>query len=136
MAILVVDDEKDIEPLFRQRFRKEIKKGEFAFYFLFSADEAISFLRGHRMEVALLLSDINMPEMNGFELLKYIKDNIMGLKVIMVTAYGDEENYNKAMRYGADGFITKPIDFKALKATLSQNTAKGVNHGSENHCGR
>ena len=136
MAILVVDDEKDIEPLFRQRFRKEIKKGEFSFYFLFSADQAINFLQGHRREIVLMLSDINMPEMNGFELLKYVKENIRGLQVIMVTAYGDEENYNKAIKYGADGFITKPIDFKELKTRLSQNTAKGVNHGSKNHCGR
>jgi YesN/AraC family two-component response regulator len=115
-----VDDEKDIEPLFRQRFRKEIRKGEFSFYFMFSADQAIDFLQGHQREILLLLSDINMPEMNGFELLKYVKENIQGLQVIMVTAYGDEENYNKAMKYGADGFITKPINFKELKTTLSQ----------------
>ena len=70
------------------------------------------------MEVVLILSDINMPAMNGLELLKIIKDKLPALKVFMITAYDDENNYRTAMEYGADDYITKPIDFSKLKSRI------------------
>jgi CheY-like chemotaxis protein len=117
--ILVVDDEPDIELLFRQRFRKEIKEGLLTFHFAFSADGALKYLKGlEPFDVVLLLSDINMPGMNGLELLRQVKMEFPHLKVIMVTAYGDEANHRAAMNYGADDFITKPVDFKDLKERM------------------
>jgi CheY-like chemotaxis protein len=117
MKVLVVDDEKDIQPLFEQRFRKEIKNGEVEFVFSFSGEEALTCLQSCQHEAVLILSDINMPGMSGLELLSQIK-----LKhhqpppvVMMITAYGDKENFNKAMELGADDFITKPVDFAELK---------------------
>ena len=90
---LIVDDEQDVELLFRQRFRKELREGEMAFQFAFSADEALSYLHGLQpFDVVLLLSDINMPGMNGLELLKRVKTDFPTLKVVMVTAYGDDAN--------------------------------------------
>lgn len=117
MKILVVDDEPDIKSLFEQRFRREIKSGEFSFAFAFSGEQALSYLTKHEHEVVLILSDINMPGMSGLELLKRIKLRyaIPPPVVMMITAYGDEENYNKSVSLGADDFLTKPIDFNFLK---------------------
>ena len=115
MRIMVVDDEKDIKMLFEQRFRREIKSGKLAFLFAFSGEEACDYLSSNGAEnVNHILSDINMPGMNGLELLKWIKKNYPGLKVAMITAYGDESNYRKAVEYGCDGYLTKPLDFSEL----------------------
>lgn len=121
MKILVVDDEKDVQLLFRQRFRKEIRKGELDFAFAFSGEEALNYLGDHRQEAVLILSDINMPGMSGLELLKQIKENYVKPPpvVMMITAYGDEENYSNAISLGADDFLTKPLDFSLLKDKLS-----------------
>jgi len=121
MKVLVVDDEKDMETLFEQRFRKEIKEGQIDFAFAISGEEALQYLNRHQHEAVLILSDINMPGMTGLELLKHIKEKYEKPPpvVMMVTAYGDEENYNAAMRLGADDFLTKPIDFKLLKEKLN-----------------
>ena len=118
--ILVVDDERDIKILFEQRFRKEIKSGEFEFIFAFSGEEALDYLKDHPREAVLILSDINMPGMSGLELLKQIKEKYEKPPpvVMMITAYGDEENYTRAMQLGADDFLTKPVDFTALKRKL------------------
>ena len=118
--ILVVDDEKDVRLLFLQRFRKEIRKGELDFEFAFSGEEALDVLDRMGHETVLILSDINMPGMSGLELLKTIKKdyNEPPPVVMMVTAYGDEENYNTAKELGADDFLTKPVDFKMLKEKL------------------
>lgn len=126
MKILVVDDEKDIQPLFRQRFRKEIKKGEMDFEFACSGGDAINYLNSLEHEAVLILSDINMPGMSGLELLERIKQMFDETPpfVMMITAYGDSENYNKAMELGADDFITKPVDFAALKEKIQT-----INHG-------
>jgi len=120
MKILVVDDELDIQPLFQQRYRKEIRRGEMDFVFAHSGEEAIECLEKYEHEAVIILSDINMPGMSGLELLETIK-----LKyhkpppvVMMITAYGDADNYNKAMELGADDFITKPVDFIALKEKI------------------
>lgn len=120
MKILVVDDEKDVQLLFEQRFRKEIKAGEVEMAFAFSGEEALSFMKHHHHEAVLILSDINMPGMSGLDLLRQIKEKYEKPPpiVMMITAYGDEENYNQAMRLGADDFLTKPIDFAALKEKL------------------
>ena len=120
MKILVVDDETDVKALFEQRFRKEIKAGEMEFVFAFSGEDAIAYLQGHEHEAVLILSDINMPGMSGLDLLERIKKK--GYKpppvVMMITAYGDDENFNLAKTLGADDFLTKPLDFTALKEKL------------------
>jgi len=120
MKILVVDDEKDIQPLFLQRFRREIKKGELIFVFAYSGEEALTCLEKYKSEAVLILSDINMPGMSGLELLKNIKqkNHKPPPVVMMITAYGDADNYKTAMELGADDFITKPVDFSALKEKI------------------
>ena len=120
MKILIVDDETDIRTLFEQRFRKEIRDHEMEFAFAYSGDEALTYLTSLKHEAVLILSDINMPGMSGLELLKRIKQKFENPPpvVMMVTAYGDTENYNQAMEFGADDFLTKPIDFTLLKEKL------------------
>jgi two-component system chemotaxis response regulator CheY len=120
MKILVVDDEKDIRPLFEQRFRKEIRNGEIDFMFAYSGEEALACLENYNSEAVLILSDINMPGMSGLELLKVIKQKhlVPPPVVMMITAYGDEDNYKMAMELGADDFIIKPLDFKILKEKI------------------
>ena len=127
IKVLIVDDEPDVEWLFRQRFRKEIKEGTMTFDFAFTADSALEYLKGlHPFDVVLLLSDINMPGMNGLELVKRVKNDFPRLKVIMVTAYGDEANHMAALGYGADDFITKPVDFSLLKNRMSVLAAEAM----------
>ncbi|HLY72146.1 MAG TPA: response regulator [Puia sp.] len=120
MKILVVDDETDIRTLFEQRFRKEIKSHEMDFAFAYSGDEALNYLTQFSHEAVLILSDINMPGMSGLELLKRIKQKFENPPpvVMMITAYGDAENYKQAIDLGADDFLTKPIDFNVLKEKL------------------
>jgi len=120
MKILVVDDEKDIQILFEQRFRKEIRSGEAQLVFAFSGEEALQFLNSNDHGAILILSDINMPGMSGLELLKQIKNKYKAPPpvVMMITAYGDAENYNNAISLGADDFLTKPLDFAILKDKL------------------
>lgn len=121
MNILVVDDEKDMQTLFEQRFRKEIRDGQIRFAFSNSGEEALAYMSQHNHEAVLILSDINMPGMSGLELLQHIKQKYEKPPpvVMMITAYGDEENYNQAMKLGADDFLTKPIDFSLLKEKLN-----------------
>lgn len=123
MKILVVDDEKDVRALFEQRFRREIRSGELTFSFAYSGEEALAYLRDHFSEVVLILSDINMPGMSGLELLRHIRqdypvDPPPPPAVMMITAYGDQESYNEAIRLGASDLLTKPVDFAALKEKL------------------
>ena len=120
MKILVVDDEHDVQILFEQRFRKEIKSGEIDFIFAFSAEEALVYLNNNEQEAVLILSDINMPGMSGLDLLKHIKQKYHKPPpvVMMITAYGDAENFNIAKELGADDFLTKPLDFNLLKDKL------------------
>ena len=120
MKILVVDDEKDVQTLFEQRFRKEIKSAEMDFAFAFSGEEALQFLNSHDHEAVLILSDINMPGMSGLELLRQIKEKHKTPPpvVMMITAYGDAENHEASMKLGADDFLTKPVDFPSLKEKL------------------
>jgi two-component system, chemotaxis family, chemotaxis protein CheY len=120
MKILVVDDEKDVQVLFEQRFRREIKSGEMNFAFAFSGEEALAYLNQLEHEAVLILSDINMPGMSGLELLEKIKQKHLKPPpvVMMITAYGDAENYRIAKQLGADDFLTKPVDFILLKEKL------------------
>ena len=124
MKILVVDDEQDMEVLFQQRFRKEIRNNEVQFAFASSGEEALVYLSQMEHEAVLILSDINMPGMSGLELLKHIKEKYENPPpvVMMITAYGDTENYEQAMKLGADEFLTKPVDFNLLKEKLKLNT--------------
>ena len=119
MKIIVVDDERDVQILFQQKFRKEIRSGIFQFHFAFSGEEGLQYLQinGTR-DIYLILSDINMPGMNGLELLKKIKKDYPGLVVYMITAYGDEYNYHQAMANGCDDYLTKPLNFDDLKNKL------------------
>ncbi len=120
MKILVVDDERDVQVLFQQRFRREIRNNELEFAFAFSGEEALTYMDEHNHEAVLILSDINMPGMSGLELLEQIKKNFLKPPpvVMMITAYGDKENYDTAMKLGADDFLTKPVEFGILKEKL------------------
>jgi len=122
MKILVVDDERDIEILFQQRFRREVREKEIEFVFAYSGEEALHYLNQHVHEAVLILSDINMPGMSGLDLLREIKQKFEQPPpvVMMITAYGDAENYNQAIRLGADDFLTKPLDFSVLKVKLKE----------------
>jgi len=120
MKILVVDDEKDVEILFRQKFRKEIKSRSLELVFAFSGQEALDILEKSKPpEVMYIFSDINMPGMTGLELLDKVKARFPQIKISMISAYGDAENYNKAINSGAKEFFTKPIDFNSLKAEIN-----------------
>jgi CheY-like chemotaxis protein len=120
-SILVVDDEPDVADLFRQRFRHEVRQGTYVMHFAASGSEALEHL-SVEIEPALVavLSDINMPGMDGLKLLGEIKQRFPNLPVMMVTAYGDDERRRLAAQNGATEFITKPVDFDLLKQQLRQ----------------
>lgn len=120
MKLLVVDDEQDIQFLFQQKFRKEIKSGKVQIKFAINGTTALDIIESvdNRGDY-FVLTDINMPEMTGTELLKEIKSKYPTLKVIMITAYGDEQNFNIAKQNGADDFFTKPLEFNLLKEKLN-----------------
>jgi len=121
VSILVVDDESDVAELFRQRFRREVRQGLYVLHFAGSGEEALERLdTGIRPELIVILSDINMPGMDGLALLREIKTRWAELPVMMVTAYGDDERRRRADEYGALEFITKPVDFDLLKEQLRQ----------------
>lgn len=119
MRILVVDDERDVELLFRQKFRKEIKNNDLELVFAFSGQEALDMLeKSDPPNVIYMFSDINMPGMTGLELLDKVKERFPEIKISMISAYGDKENYEKAIESGAKEFFTKPIDFDSLRAEV------------------
>jgi CheY-like chemotaxis protein len=121
VSILVVDDEADVAELFRQQFRREVRQGHYVMHFAQSAEEALGKLEdGIRPELIVVLSDINMPGMDGLGLLRKVKEQHADLPVIMVTAYGDDERRRKASEFGAAEFVTKPVDFNLLKQQLQQ----------------
>ena len=119
VSILVVDDESDVAELFRQRFRREVRQGTYTMHFANSGEDALEKLAGG-IEPALfvILSDINMPGMDGLTLLGEVKKRWPDMPVMMVTAYGDDERRRMAEEYGAADFLTKPVDFEVLKAQL------------------
>jgi CheY-like chemotaxis protein len=119
MKFLVVDDEKDVELLFKQKFRREIRSGKVKLVFAFSGEEALSILDDKQPpDVVYVFSDINMPGMSGLQLLETIKKKYPTIRVSMISAYGDDENYQKAKETGAKEFFTKPIDFESLRAEI------------------
>lgn len=120
MRILVVDDEKDVELLFKQKFRREVKSNKLELVFAFSGQEALDFLgTNDPPQVVYIFSDINMPGMTGLELLDIVKKKYPNIKVSMISAYGDQQNYEKAIQSGAKEFFTKPIDFVSLKKEIN-----------------
>jgi CheY-like chemotaxis protein len=119
VSILVVDDEPDVVELFRQRFRREVRGGTYVMHFAASGEGALQLLTvGIEPQLIVILSDINMPGMDGLSLLRAIKAAYPDLPVIMVTAYGDDERRRLATEFGAAEFLTKPVDFDFLKAQL------------------
>ncbi len=119
VSILVVDDEPDVADLFRQRFRREMRQGTYVMHFANSGEQALRKLStGIEPALIALLSDINMPGMDGLQLLAEIKQGWPDLPVMMVTAYGDNERRRRAAEHGAMEFISKPVDFDHLKAQL------------------
>ena len=120
-SILVVDDEPDVAELFRQRFRHEVRQGLYVLHFARSGDAALAMLGdGIRPQLIVILSDINMPGMDGLTLLGEIRHRWPDLRVFMVTAYGDDERRRLAGEQGAADFLTKPVDFEFLKQQLLQ----------------
>jgi CheY-like chemotaxis protein len=127
LLILVVDDEPDVEMLFRQQFRRDIRAGRFTMDFAQSGDSAL-----HRINEAagasliLILSDINMPGMTGLELLPKAKAVRPDVPVIMITAYGDDNTKRNALEGGAEALLTKPIDFIALRGAIDSRVASAA----------
>lgn len=123
MKIMIVDDERDVEILFRQQFRKEVKEGRIELCYAFSGEEALTYLRSLTPpDVVCILSDINMPGITGLELLKTVKEQYPEIRVSMITAYGDENNFKTAMSTGAEHYFTKPIDFTLIKKDMLKFT--------------
>jgi CheY-like chemotaxis protein len=121
VSILVVDDEPDVPELFRQRFRREARQGTYVLHFAASGEAALDQLAGEiEPQLIVILSDINMPGMDGLELLRAVKERHPALPVMMVTAYGDDERRRRAAEFGAFEFVTKPVDFDRLKEQLRQ----------------
>ncbi len=119
VSILVVDDEPDVADLFRQRFRREARQGTYVLHFAGSGEDALDQLDAEiEPELMVILSDINMPGMDGLDLLDKVKQRQPDLPVMMVTAYGDDERRRRAAESGAAEFITKPVDFDLLKEQL------------------
>jgi CheY-like chemotaxis protein len=119
VLVLVVDDEPDVEALFRQQFRRDLRAQRFVMDFAGSAAEALARIAGAiEQPLILILSDINMPGMTGLEMLPKVKEIRPDVPVIMITAYGDAETKRKAMASGATGLLTKPIDFALLRGEI------------------
>jgi CheY-like chemotaxis protein len=126
VSILVVDDEPDMVELFRQRFRRELRSGAYVLHFAASGRDALHLVvTGVEPELLVLLSDINMPEMDGLQLLREVKRHRPDLPVIMITAYSDDERRRVADAFGAADFLNKPIDFDHLKQRIQAFTPDG-----------
>jgi CheY-like chemotaxis protein len=125
LLILVVDDEPDVEVLFRQRFRSDLRAGRFTMEFAQSGPDALQRISGAtRVPLILILSDINMPGMSGLELLPKAKALRPDVPVIMITAYGDAETRRRALENGADALVTKPIDFVRLRNEIDMRVER------------
>jgi CheY-like chemotaxis protein len=127
VLILVVDDEPDVEALFRQNFRRDLRAERFVMEFALSAAEALNKIDGVKdLSLILILSDINMPGMSGLEMLPKVKTARPDVPVIMITAYGDADTRRKAIELGAEGLFTKPIDFAALRAEIETRVVQNA----------
>jgi CheY-like chemotaxis protein len=127
ILILVVDDEPDVEMLFRQQFRRDLRVGRFTMEFAQSAPAALQWISdANNASLILILSDINMPGMTGLELLPKAKAARPDVPVIMITAYGDEDTKRKALQGGADALFTKPIDFALLRSEIDMRVERAA----------
>jgi len=127
LLILVVDDEPDVELLFRQQFRHDLRAGRFTMDFAQSAGMALARINDAREQsLILILSDINMPGMSGLELLPKAKAMRPDVPIIMITAYGDAETKRKALENGAEALLTKPIDFGTLRSEIETRVERAA----------
>ena len=127
LLILVVDDEPDVEVLFRQQFRRDLRSGRFTMEFAQSAPMALQRItETSGQPLILILSDINMPGMSGLELLPKAKALRPDVPVIMITAYGDAETKRKALEKGAEALLTKPIDFGSLRSEIDMRVERAA----------
>jgi CheY-like chemotaxis protein len=117
--LLVVDDEEDVPDLFRQRFRRELKLGNVHLAFAANGVEALAKIRGCA-KFDIVLSDINMPELGGLELLEAIREEWPALPVVLVSAYSGQSNREKAISHGAKDFVSKPVDFSRIRALVAE----------------
>jgi CheY-like chemotaxis protein len=125
VLVLVVDDEPDVEALFRQQFRRDLRAQRFVMDFAISAPDALARIAGTiEQSLILILSDINMPGMTGLEMLPKVREMRPDVPVIMITAYGDPETKRKAIEGGAEGLLTKPIDFTLLREEIDMRLAR------------
>ena len=118
--VLVVDDEPEVEPMFRQRMRREVRAGVYEFLFARSGRHALEVLE-ENPDVQLVITDLNMPEMNGWQLLDALGEQWPGLPSMVVSAYGDAENVRRAEERGAAGFVVKPVDFTDLREKVAES---------------
>jgi CheY-like chemotaxis protein len=127
LLVLVVDDEADIEVLFRQQFRRELRAGRFTMEFAQSAPAALQRITDAQIaSLILILSDINMPGMSGLELLPKARTARPDVPIIMITAYGDAETKRKALEGGAEALLTKPIDFVLLRSEIETRVERAA----------
>jgi CheY-like chemotaxis protein len=127
VLVLVVDDEPDVEALFRQQFRRDLRAQRFMMDFASSAADALARITSTiGQSLILILSDINMPGMTGLEMLPKVKQIRPEVPVIMITAYGDADTKRKALESGAEGFLTKPIDFAVLREEIDARLAQAA----------
>ena len=127
LLILVVDDEPDVEILFRQQFRRDLRSGRFTMEFAQSADAALQCIdSANGVSIILILSDVNMPGMTGLELLPKAKASRPNVPIIMITAYGDAETMRKALEGGAEALLTKPIDFGVLRGEIDSRVERAA----------
>jgi CheY-like chemotaxis protein len=128
VLVLVVDDEPDVEALFRQQFRRDLRAQRFVMDFANSAADALARIASTiEQSLILILSDINMPGMTGLEMLPRVKEIRPEVPVIMITAYGDPATRRKALESGASGLLTKPIDFSLLREEIDSRLAQSAN---------
>ena len=125
--IVVVDDEPDVESMFRQHFRRDLRSGRFVMEFALSAQAALKQMRAiPDPSLILILSDINMPGMTGLEMLPKVKKERPNVPVVMITAYGDEATRKKATELGAAGLLPKPIDFSLLRQEVDKRLQRAA----------
>ena len=127
VLILIVDDEPDVEELFRQQFRRDLRAGRFVMEFAMSAPEALDKVDAvNDLSLILILSDINMPGMSGLDMLPKVRAARPDVPVIMITAYGDADTRRRALDLGAAGLFTKPIDFAALRSEIDARVGQSA----------
>ena len=127
VLVLVVDDEPDVEALFRQQFRRDLKTQRFVMDFAVSAADALTRIADPiEQTLILILSDINMPGMTGLEMLPKVREMRPDVPIIMITAYGDPETRRKVIEGGATGLLTKPIDFTVLRSEIDSRLQPGL----------